>query len=362
MSCSLRKFQDGDEQAIVELLDAAFGKWHSLEYYKWWYTKNPAGPSIIWLAEYDNKIIGHYGIVPMAMKVGNVYATGSFSCDAATHPKYQSQGVFSSIVNRAYLDAGENHIPVTYGFANTNLGATYKRYERIGRICFMIRMTKALDRDPLLARYVGRKVLTGTATRQLPRTRASRYPTGRFRIETSSRFDERVNTFWEEISRNFAIIVRRDERHLNWRYADHPERKYTIYTVVRDHRILGYCVMTQQKWGNLRLGLIADILGFQDQGNVVGYLIDEAVEHFKKENVQGVSCMMSEQHPYGPLFRRAGFITHPKPNRALKASINLPGSRIDEKEIYSQALLLSQNSFLKTKSNWFVNYGDGDTA
>jgi len=78
-SWNLRKYRNGDEQAIFELLNIAYGKWHSLEYWKWKYKKNPAGSPIIWLAEHNNKIISHYGIIPIRMKVGNTYMTGSFS-------------------------------------------------------------------------------------------------------------------------------------------------------------------------------------------------------------------------------------------------------------------------------------------
>jgi hypothetical protein len=223
-------------------------------------------------------------------------------------------------------------------------------------------MTKVLDSDPLLARYIGSKALVHTADARLRRMRTPRYSTKEFTVETISRFDGRINAFWEEISPHFKILTRRDQRYLNWRYASHPERKYTIYAAVRDHRILGYCVLAQHQLEDLKLGLIVDVLGFQDHRNIVACLIDRAVGCFQHENVQGVTCMISEQHPYRSLLTKAGFIAHPRPNRALKVSINLRGAPADEKEVYSQALLLSQNPLLKVKRNWFMMYGDGDTA
>ncbi len=146
-SWNLRKYREGDELSIVDLLNTVFRKWRGLAYRKWWYKQNPAGSPIIWLAEHDNKIIG------------NTYLTGSFSCDAATHPEYQGKRVFSSVVNRCYQDAAENNIPLTYGLANINLGPPYKRYEWRGHISFITNMIKVLNWEPLLSRYIHNKSL-----------------------------------------------------------------------------------------------------------------------------------------------------------------------------------------------------------
>ena len=120
--------------------------------------------------------------------------------------------------------------------------------------------------------------------------------------------------------------------------------------------------MAQERLEDLRLGLIVDVLGIHDHRNVVDYLIDRAVERFEEQNVQGVVCMTSEQNPYRPRFRKAGFIacTPRLMKTALYAAINLRGTPLDEKKAYSQALLLSQNPLLKEKKNWFMMYGDGD--
>jgi len=355
---TLRRYETEDEDAILELLNAAFGKWHSPEYWRWKYTRNPAGPPIIWLAEHNNKIIGHYGITPIRMKIGNAYVRGSFADDAATHPDYQGRGVFSSIVNRSYLDAGQGGIPITFGFANTNLGPTYKRYERIGHICFMIAMTKVFDWEPFLAKYAQNKRLIRAASAVLRRIRRPRSSRGDLRIETIDRFDERSDVFWERVCRNFQVVVRRDQTYLNWRYVGHPEKEYTIRAAVEGRRFLGYSVLARQRRDNLSLGLIVDILGFQDHRDVVGHLIDDAVRCFEQQNVHGVSSAISEMHPYGSLFWKAGFIRHPHRNLALHSAVNLPGSPIDERQVYSQAILLSRNCLLKEKANWFMTYAD----
>lgn len=355
-SWNLRKYQNGDERSIVELLNIAFGKWHSLAYWKWWYKKNPAGSPIIWLAEHNNMLIGHYGIIPIKMKVGNTYLTGSFSCDAATHPDYQGKGVFSSIVNKSRMDAAENNIPITYGIANINLGPTYKRYEWRGHICFIADMIKVLNWEPLLNRYIHNKFLSHFTARIIKKIRLSSYENKGIKTERISHFDERINKFWEESSKNFKIMVKRDQKHLNWRYVDHPENKYTFYIAVKKNRIIGYCVLLEHS----RTGLIVDILSSEDHRNVISCLIQQAFEQFKEQDIDLVSCQISEKNPYKEIFKKAGFITYPRRKLALFTSINLRGFHVDEKKYYSQALQLSQNPFFKEKRNWFIMSGDGD--
>jgi GNAT superfamily N-acetyltransferase len=370
---SLRKYRDGDEQAIFELLSVAFGGRRSLEYWRWKYKKNPAGSPIVWVAEHDEKIIGHYGIIPVRMKIGNMYMTASFACDAAVHPKYQGRGIFSSIVNRCYLDASENDLPLTYGFGQIHLGPTYKRYDWQGHIGGIYLMTRVLNWKPVLNRYVRNGLLryglgqgctdlasaAAQVIRKICRSHELSNSAG-VRIEKISRFDKRIDTFWEKISSHFEIITKRDQTYLNWRYPDNPWSAYTVHLATRDKKVLGYCILREAQKGDVTQGIITDILGLQNDSNVVSQLVQESVKYFEKHNVDIINCLLSEKHPYTAIFRKAGFIKSPRPNIGLWASINLRGSAINEKRIFSQALTLSQNRFLKEKKNWFMMSGDGD--
>lgn len=357
---SLRRYREGDELGIFDFLNASFGKWHSLEYWRWKYKRNPAGAPIIWVAERDGKIISHYAVVPVKMKVGNSYVTGSFSCDAATLPDYQGKGVFSSVINRCYLDAAQKNIPLTYGFSDIGMGPTYKRYERIGRIAFFIRMWKPLNWELLMRRYVRNKALAQTAGQLLRKTLCRRTARVDVEIENVRRFDERINEFCREISRNFPIIVRRDDTYLNWRYVEHPEKDYTIYLAIKNDRILGYCVLSEFQSQSLRIGFIVDIIGFQDRYNAVACLIGRALQTFEEHRIDVAGCTMPEDHPYKAIFKRNGFVQHPRCTQALYAAVNIPGQVIDAKEVYCQALKLSQSPFLSEKKNWFILPGDGD--
>ena len=367
---TLRRYEDGDEGAIVALLKAAFGKWHSLNYWRWMYKKNPAGKPIIWVAQHGKTIMGHHAIIPVRMKMANKNLMGSQGVNAATHPSYQGRGVFSSIVARSNRDAGNNNIPLTFAFPRRRIEPITLRaraslqYADTVHICFMVSMVKVLNWKPLLARYVQRDVLLQTANFALRKTIRFKSVGARekenLEIERINRFGERINRFWNAISRNFQIIVTRDQEYLNWRYPDNPEGNYVIYVAKKDKSILGYCVLKEDHREDMTLGLMVDVLGFQNSKKVVSSLIQTAVEHFQKRNVDLVVCMMSEKNPYKVAFMEAGFIESPFRRIALTCTINLPSEAINERATFEHALILSQHSFLKGKKNWFMMFGDSN--
>lgn len=359
---NLREYRDGDEHAIVELLKTTLLGWrscaHAVEYWRWKYWRNPAGSPVIWLAEHNNRVIGHYGIIPVRMKVGNSYVNGSVSCDGAVHPTYQGKGIFSSIVNRCYLDVAKKGIPLTYMFPRVRLGPTYKRFEWRGHICFLVNMIKVLNWSSVLGKTVLRGLPKGNAVSTLAKIGRHGPVNGCSKIERLSHFDERVDRFWRKISRRFEIIVKRDQAYLNWRYVANPSQEYALYAAVKDFEILGYCALRCEQYKGLLVGSIADIIGFQDDYDVVRHLIWTAFEHFKERRVDVISCNMPEKHPYRLDFMKLGFFPKPRPRCAICATINLPGSCINEKMAYSQALLLSQSQLLKKKEDWFMMIGD----
>lgn len=357
-SWNLRRYQPGDEIGITELLSATFGKWHDLKYWNWWYKRNPAGTPIIWVAEFDGKIIGHYGIIPLVMKVGSSYVTGSFASDGATHPDYRGMGVMSSILNRLFLDAAESKISFTCGFASSRLWF-YRRYERIGRISRMILMARVLNWEATIASISRNSMLSHVPGKVLDKILTPTHHNRNLTIERVVLFDERIDYFWNKISQTFGIIVKRDRNYLNWRYVNHPQIPYVIYQAVRNGRVMGYCVLSEQERNNLKLGVIADMVGFGGHSEALECLMGRALHHFEEIGVDAAACLMSGGHPYLAMFARAGFIPYPRWHEILYASVNLPSVRSNNNEVYVQTLSLARDdAFLKRKQNWFMMTGD----
>jgi len=361
---TLRRYDDGDEAAIVTLLKAAFGKWHSLDYWRWMYQENPAGKPIIWVAQHGKTIIGHHAIIPIRMKIADENLMGSQGVNAATHPSYQRQGIFSSIAARCNRDTPVHNIPLTFGFSRKRVEPILKRHARRVHICSMVSMVKVLNWRPLLARYLPSDILIRTTSLALRKTVRSGSVGAQakedLRVQRISKFDGRFTRFWNAISRSFQIVVIRDQEYLNWRYVDNPEGNYVIYIAGKKKNILGYCVLKEDHQKDKTLGLIVDILGFQNGRNAVSCLIQTAVEYFQKRNADLVVCIMSEKNPYKAALLKAGFGNSPFRKMALTCTIPPTTDAKNKRAQFKQSVTISQDSFLREKRNWFMMFGDSN--
>jgi hypothetical protein len=357
-SWDIRKYKDGDEDAIFELLNLAFGKWHSMEYWEWLYKRNPAGQAQVWLAEHNNKLISHHALIPVKMKVGNACLTASYGGDAATHPDYQGRGIYLSLANQGINNPAEG-VPLRLLIPDRN-SRLFKETEYKGYICLLGPMTKVLNWSCLLRRS---KHVKGQAIQDFRDTSEKKIgkflPSG-MEIRKIQQFDDKINDFWKEISNEYEIIVQRDKTYLDWRYVNHPEVRYSIYLATEGKRIVGYCVLREMAEENLRIGRIVDILGFTSPHNVVGQLIRMAVANFRENKLDCVQCFISEKHPYKAMLWKAGFVPYPPSPTAFGCAIYVPGKYSELEDIYTQALLFSQNPFLKNKRNWFLMSCDFD--
>ena len=65
----------------------------------------------------------------------------------------------------------------------------------------------------------------------------------KFKIARITQFDDRINAFWNDVSRHFSIIVERKKEYLNWRYQKKPDSHlFNILLAEEDDTILGYVV------------------------------------------------------------------------------------------------------------------------
>ena len=83
--------------AIRELFTAVFHSTRPKEHFTWKFHDNPAGQSIIVVAECSGQIVGQYALMPTQLRLGadNVYSAQAF--DAMTHPDYRNQGMFTAL-------------------------------------------------------------------------------------------------------------------------------------------------------------------------------------------------------------------------------------------------------------------------
>jgi GNAT superfamily N-acetyltransferase len=125
-----------DIQNLVEyeeLFSVCFPKSNlKSDYLKWLYFSNPLGDVVGFDATIDNVVVAHCAFIPT--RVGG--SIGLLSLNVATHPSYQSQGLFQKLVKHTIKTSNKDYDFIV-GVANAQSAKTFiKRlgFVEIGRL------------------------------------------------------------------------------------------------------------------------------------------------------------------------------------------------------------------------------------
>lgn len=356
---TVRAYREGDEVQIRKLFESVFGEELSADRWNWQYRDNRTDTIIITLAEAPNgDLVGQYALRPTWMKVGDDRCLGTLSLDTMVHPDYRRQGMFTKLARRTYEVAAQRGIPLTYGFPNQN---SYRGFvdkldwvDLCGRIPVFAKVLNV--RNVLSNRIISKALLTAATLLSRPslavfyRLRSgAELPRG-YAVRRVSRFDERFNYFWEEVSAAYRILVARDGPYLNWRFVKNPTEEYSLLACERGNDIAGYVVLKCQEKFGLRIGLIVDILTGGGAQRINEALISQAVDRFQGE-ADLVTCLMLEHTMQASALRKNGFIMVPE---GLFPQELYLGVRKHTDEYPEQ--------FLTNPENWYITWADHDTV
>jgi GNAT superfamily N-acetyltransferase len=318
----IRKYQAGDETQILDLRDLVFhpkgdrggSREHWLDWWWWMYMDNPAGKAIIWLAVDKGNVVGHYGSIPIRVKIGEQIVLCGMSVDSMIHPDYQRQGIFIALARKAYEEAFNRGIHILYGLPNK--AAFNARTKKLNWVDAGLQkdLLKVINLEHLLYGYVRNKsLIKPCALMANPITnllfRAKRIPaTDGFKITKILSFDERIEGFWYKISRQPNIMVVRDKRFLDWKYCEVPNLEYSILLAEQDTQILGYIVFRCIKRRGIKIGIIYDVVAVDDNPKIIQRLVFDSVNQLKQKKADIVMGRMLANKAYIDCFRENGFI------------------------------------------------------
>ncbi|MEM7200640.1 MAG: GNAT family N-acetyltransferase [Planctomycetota bacterium] len=294
----MRRSTPADAEAIASLVTAAFGAddTHQFEaaWWHWKYGSNPAGFQGLVAQDAEGRIVGHFGGVPLNVRVDNQSLTFAQGCDTCTDPAVRrglhNPGVFVRLA-QAYTS--------TYGIPGCNavmFGMPNQRSYRIG------------------SRYADYRILRQQWLLVSRGESSASADTG-VEVHDVTSVDDDVTALCEHVRRRYRCMTRRDARFLRWRFLDAPASPYRI-TLARsstDGTLRAYAVH--------RLGRL--------MGNVVGILVDwlcdptdlaaarslqAAVrEHYARLGRSEVVFLCPTASPWFRVFQGWGFCVRPSP-------------------------------------------------
>ena len=314
-----RDYQPGDERRIVGLFKQVFGRALNLAVWKWRFAENPFGEAIIKLAFDDEKLVGHYAVIPMSVQVENKLVKAVFSMTTMTHPDYSGRGIFTYLAGEVYRLCQERGHPFVYGFPNKN--SYYGFTHKLG--------WSALGSMTALEKKLGSKTKKDSTAKT---------------VKQIGRFDNTVNSLWDKVKQEHTVIIPRTTAFLNWRFVENPDVGYVKYTISDNSQVLGYVVLKVYPTGDIMNGHIVDILSVPEE-QVLKSLLGYSFDFLLERGICNISCWVPAGSFYDSILKEEGFIR-------IESESYFGVKIFDERDI--------QYRGVKHFPAWYLTMGDSD--
>lgn len=123
----VRRAGPRDAGAIVELVNHVMSVRRTVDWFMHLHYGNPAGKSVLWLAEDAGRVVAFRSIVPAVARYGTTRVLCGQLADASTDPDYRGQGLFSSVNESAINEFLAGGGDLVFGFPGP---MTYSRQIR----------------------------------------------------------------------------------------------------------------------------------------------------------------------------------------------------------------------------------------
>ena len=319
----IRKYREGDEENIVNLLQLVFKDWPTLdiscsplEYWRW---KHQTGTNknFVTVAEHENQIIGCHHAIEVTIQVNNKALPCTTTCDFAVHPDYRKKGI-SQKMGYNYSRPWRTKEGMVFDYFIVGNPILVKSFSKT-RPKFpikIINMTNIRDinlhtqknprKNNTLLRN-GYKILCNINNIKNKLTKPTK--PYKYEITETHTFPEHMNTFWEATSHYYDFIIKRDTEVLNHRYCDPRNRASKIFIAKNKDEIQGYAVLRINRYNpDYPVGYIVDLLARPDQNHAIGALVSKSMEYFNENEINIVNCQIPRKHEYTGILSKLGFI------------------------------------------------------
>jgi hypothetical protein len=304
-----RKYKPGDDETIVETLQASFPGWrsniHALEHWRWKYLSSPLG-ALILITEVDGIIAGVNHFLVLNVKVNDSILRTQWGDDLSVLPEYRSLGLWNGMRDARRSTVEYSEAQFTYSVSTNPL--VVESWRKRGKIIFshsvkyMIRvkdlklhLEKRPVDNPMMAR-LGVSLLKGLNKITPKRSAAKSSEYGLVEVDF---FDERVDHFWDTVKASYSFIVERKKEYLNWRSMEQPWLKFKrILALDGEGLMVGYAVLKVDMLDEYHEGEIVDLLTLPGRGDVTESLIKASCEFFDESglNIAYFRCAKGHQH------------------------------------------------------------------
>jgi predicted N-acetyltransferase YhbS len=257
-SVTIRPYLDRDEAAVLDLLTASLGPGpvgeRTPELFRWKHLDNPFGPSVMLVAENEDRVVGLRAFMRWRFTGGNGQVRAVRAVDTATHPDHQGRGIFSQLTRSALALLPEEGVDLVFNTPNAKSGPGYLKlgWREVGRLGVAVK---------------GGRIL---------RTRSAAPPTIDAMPAREALADPRLSDLLAHAEIDASRLeTRRDLAFLEWRYGAGPlDYRAVLHEEGGDLR--GVAFVRVRARGRLWQTSVADVLVESDDGSTARRLLRSA--------------------------------------------------------------------------------------
>jgi len=314
------------------------------KFWQWEFMEGPDGKAFLYIVEDRNRIIGHFADIPRRFSAQGEVVFGTLSLDLMVHPDYWKKGIFVAMgrygAEKVKQESGRFLIAFPIRL-ETILGLKkigWKEVAKLPVLVYPIRfrgiMNRYLHFPPLGLLIGGIARLFYFLLYGLKKKEA-----GGVAIEQVGSLDESFDHFWQKACALYPVMGIRNRNYLNWRYLQHPTRKYAIYRARKKGEMSGYIILRKVDLLKFNSAVIVDLLALDEE--TFSALVEKGIQHGQQERVDLLGFMVPQNHLYCKILRQKGFLQSPKTFQFM---------------VYSHS---DRKVFLSPWA-WYVTWGDTD--
>lgn len=235
---TIRSWQPGDETSILELFEISFRARRSIAWWRWEYAGNPHGPGAISLAFDRDGLAAQYAAYPVSLWSSDPAILGLTAHqvgDTMTAVRVRGVGrgptsVLVRTTKHFFATRCAGKIAFNYGFNTANIRTISVSYNESAQI----------EPVPFRRAELAALRIPGRAARALTRLRRG------YTLSNATSVDDEWDRFLDAVAPAYTLLVRRDARHLRWRYLEHPELEYEIVALRSRRKLVGWSVFRRR--------------------------------------------------------------------------------------------------------------------
>jgi len=307
---TIRLFRDGDRDGLISLLQMVFDGWHAdpLAHWKWLYENNPQGKSSIAIAVEDGGIVASYSACPVLMHWGRQPTIVGLGIDAATHPGFRRRGLFEQVATTAIADADKRGFGFILAYTPWGGASAVGQMEKLGfKRAFMVkRLVKVLNWPRAMASRLNLMGHPPTVAEIVARIHAT--VTAESKHEMAVARGLTIERSGTTSGSKQEIRVEKSQSYVRWRYSEHPDTQYQIFSGVSPSKSPAYIVLTLRTDKSVTVGQILDVFG-DDQS--WSFLLRRLEKTLSASGVVLLEAYVSQGHRAAAMMAAHGYRDRP---------------------------------------------------